>query len=111
MIFRESTVSTDFQWTITNLACRASYLGHTDVVVAVTWCCRGSAAGAEAEIRDVCDVDYEPGDDFTPFADLTESQVLAWLDQRGINRDYIQQLVQAQLDSQSSTTVDKLPPW
>jgi len=53
-----------------------------------------------------------PSGAFTPYADLTQAQVLGWVWANGVDKDATEASVQAQIDSQINPTVIQPPlPW
>ena len=53
-----------------------------------------------------------PEGTFTPYADLTQEQVLGWCWANGVDKDAIEAGIQSQIDSQINPTVIQPPlPW
>jgi len=73
-------MSISYTWSINQLAVLPSYDDKTDVVAKVSWSYRGvDANGVGSSRGGNTEVTYNPKDKFTPFADLTEAQVLGWV--------------------------------
>jgi hypothetical protein len=53
--------------------------GETDVVFNVHWTLTGTEAGFSGSVYGTQGVSLDPGAPFTPYADLTESQVIGWV--------------------------------
>ncbi len=51
----------------------------TGFVKEVRWAYQYEASGVVGEINDTIDFEYDPSASFTPFADLTEAQVVQWV--------------------------------
>jgi hypothetical protein len=52
------------------------------------------------------------GGAFTPYADLTQDQVLGWCWANGVNKDATEAAVQAQIDNQiNPPTIQPPLPW
>ena len=67
--------------------------------------CTGSAYST-------CSVPAPSGSAFTPYADLTQEQVLGWIWANGVDQAATEAAVQSQIDSQISPTVVTPPlPW
>lgn len=66
--------------TINNLQSYKEIDGNTDVVFTVTWNLFGEDSGVTAFTLGTTTVPYIAGQPFTPYADLTEEQVLGWVD-------------------------------
>jgi len=100
-------MSATYTWSINQLAVLPSHEGKTDVVAKVSWSYRGvDADGVGSSRGGNTEVTYNPKDKFTPFADLTEAQVLGWVTptitpeqmtemEAGINGDISWQIAQA----------------
>jgi hypothetical protein len=53
-----------------------------------------------------------PGDPFTPYADLTQDQVLGWCWANGVDKDSAEASIQTQIDQQINPPVIQPPlPW
>lgn len=100
-----------YTWSITSMTCDKQIDGFTDYVVAVNWICAGVEDGYSAEIR--CASMFKPssGQQFTPYNELTEGQVLTWV-WAATDKDVIEGSI-AQLIKQKkfSPTVDNPLPW
>jgi hypothetical protein len=73
-------MSITYTWSINQLTAYPTYESQTDVVFKVTWSYRGVDANGVGSTRGgTTEVTYVAGAPFTPYADLTESQVLGWV--------------------------------
>lgn len=73
-------MSINYTWQISQLQCYPTYESQTDVVFKVQWSYRGvDANGVGSSRGGITEVTYNAGAPFTPFADLTEAQVLGWV--------------------------------
>lgn len=80
LAIKDFEMSATYTWSINQLAVLPSHEGKTDVVVKVSWSYRGvDADGVGSSRGGNTEVTYNPKDKFTPFADLTEAQVLGWV--------------------------------
>ena len=53
-----------------------------------------------------------PSDDFTPYEDLTQEQVLVWIWENGVDKDQQEAIVQARIDAQINPPISTPPlPW
>ena len=91
--------------------------GHTEVVLTAGWRCNGteSSGGKDytATVYGTCSFP-EPaeGGSFTPYADLTENQVLGWVWSNGVDKTSAEENVAAQLANQINPPVITPPlPW
>lgn len=55
--------------------------GETNVVFGINWNLAGEENGFTASCPATTNVPYTAGQPFTPYADLTQAEVLAWIDQ------------------------------
>lgn len=70
-----------YNWVISALECYPTHEGHTNVVFTVHW--RRQATDGNGHTGDVYGsqaVTLNPDEPFTPYADLTEAQVIGWLE-------------------------------
>ena len=110
-------MSATITWVIEWMQCYPQADGHTDVVITAGWRCNGAqTAGTPA-------VDYTatnygtasfpmPEGTFTPYADLTQDQVLGWCWANGVDKTATEATVQSQIDNQINPPVVQPPlPW
>ena len=88
---------TTFTTTITNMYTLPQVEGETDVVVNVLYQVTGVDGEYTANIGGNQQMTIQQGAPFTPYADLTEEQVISWLDPSAITN--AQACVQGQIDS------------
>lgn len=72
-------MSIAYNWTIAQLDCYPEYEGNADVVFTVHWRCDGSDGEHTAGIYGSVGLTLDPEATFTPLADLTEAQVIGWV--------------------------------
>lgn len=94
-----------YTWTIASMPAYPQAEGQTDVVFQVNWLCTATDdQGNTASLPGTTSVTYTAGDPYTPYADLTQDQVLGWVwavtPQKG---------VEAYLDSQINAVTLPLP--
>ncbi len=105
-----------FTWNVIQMNCYPQADGETDVVFTVHW----TASGEQTE-NDVvytgssygsCGVTYEAGTPYTPYADLTQEQVLGWIWANGVDKNATEASIQGQIDNQINPPVVTPPlPW
>ena len=66
---------------INSMGCYVEIDGETDVVFKILWTLNGADGVFNNSIPCATDVPYTAGDPFIPYADLTQTQVFAWIDQ------------------------------
>lgn len=107
-------MSDSFNWVIEQLDCYPEQDGETDVVFTVHW--RLNAVDGEygATAYGTVGVSYAPGQPFTPYADLTEAQVVGWV-QAALGPEQVAQMeaaLAANIAAQINPPVVSPPlPW
>lgn len=105
-------MSATITWSITALDCYPQAEGQTDVVFVCHWTCAGVQDAYNASVYSTCSVPAPSGPDFTPYADLTQEQVLGWVWANGVDQKATEVTVQAQIDNLINPPVVQLPlPW
>jgi hypothetical protein len=103
---------TTFTWTVSQLDCYPQYENQTDVVFTVHWTCSGTDGTHTGSVYSTCSVTYVADTPYTPFADLTQDQVLDWIWASGADKYSAQAAVQAQIDNQiNPPIVSPQLPW
>jgi len=86
--------------------------GQTDVVFTVHWTCAGTDGTYNASVYNTQAVTYTAGSPYTPYADLTQDQVLGWCYANGVDQAAIEANVTLQIANQINPPVVVLPlPW
>ena len=99
-------------WTISQLECKPQEYGLTDVVVTAHRQCTGTQDEYSAQVYGTASFTLEQGAGFTPYADLTQDQVLGWCYANGVDKDATEANVTAQLEAQVNPPIVTLPlPW
>jgi hypothetical protein len=96
--------------------CYPQVEGETDVVFTVHWQCNGTQEQDNktynGSVYSTCGVTYTAGTPYTPYADLTQDQVLGWIWASGVNKDATEAAVQQQIDNAINPPVVTPPlPW
>jgi len=108
-------MSQEFVWAVTNLDCKVQEDGLSDVVYQCHWRCSATEVDGDktysASVYSTCSVPG-PGTPFTPYADLTQDQVLGWIWANGVDKDATEAAVQQQIELQKHPVVVSPPlPW
>jgi hypothetical protein len=103
-------------WSISALDCYPQVGDETDVVFVCHWTCAGTqtqdAKTYNASVYSTCSVPAPSGSSFTPYSQLTQTQVLGWIWANGVDQDVTEAAVQQQIDGQINPTVVTPPlPW
>jgi hypothetical protein len=97
-------------WSITAMNCSTTET-NPDTVIVCHWTCAGTDGTYNASIYSTCSVPSPTGS-FTPYADLTQEQVLDWCYANGVDKTATEAAVEAQLQAQINPPVVVLPlPW
>ena len=98
-------------WLIERLLTKPVEGSNTDVVITADWRCNGSQESFYGTCYGSCSF-APPTGSFTPYADLTEQQVLDWCYQNGVDKSAIEANVSLQIQNQINPPVVSLPlPW
>jgi hypothetical protein len=102
-------------WSISALDCRVQEDGLSDVVYNAHWRVSKTEVDGDktysASVYSTCSVPG-PGTPFTPYADLTQDQVLGWIWANGVDKAATEAAVQQQIELQKHPVVVSPPlPW
>ena len=99
-------------WTISQLDCKPQEDGKTDVVVTAHWQCTGTQDEYSAQVYGTASFTLEQGAGFTPYADLTQDQVLGWCYASGVDKDATEASVNTQIANLINPPIVTPPlPW
>lgn len=103
-------------WNISAMNCYPQAEGEADVVFTVHWQCNGTqeqdGKTYNGSVYSTCGVTYTAGSPYTPYADLTQDQVLGWIWASGVDKDATEAAVQQQIDNAINPPVVTPPlPW
>jgi hypothetical protein len=103
---------TTFNWNINQLNAYPEKDGKQDVVFTVHWTLEGVDGEFTGSSYGSAGVTLDPEAPYTPYADLTQDQVLGWIWASGVDKDETENSVNAQIESQKNPTVVTPPlPW
>jgi hypothetical protein len=103
---------TTINWTISQLDCKPQEDGLTDVVVTAHWQCTGTQDEYSAQVYGTASFTLEQGAGFTPYADLTQDQVLGWCWNSGVDKTATEENLNNQIANLVNPPVVVLPlPW
>ena len=95
-----------YTWVIEQMNCAAQEDGKTDVVMTVHWRQNATDGTYNATVYGTVGLTYTAGSPFTPYANLTQQQVIGWV-QSALGTEQCAQLT-ANLDQQIADQVN--PP-
>ncbi len=97
-------------WTITAMDCSTTEQ-NPDTVIVCHWTCSGTQDTYSASVYSTCSVPAPTGA-FTPYASLTQAQVLSWCWDNGVNKDATEAAVEQQIQNQiNPPTIQPPLPW
>jgi len=101
-------------WAVVQMDCYPEYEGEADVVFAVHWRLDATDGTYSGSAYGSIGVSLDEGSNFTPFADLTEEQVIGWV-QDAMGEEQVAQLeanLAKQIADQANPPVVAPPlPW
>jgi hypothetical protein len=98
-------------WIIERLLVKPTEGTLTDVVITADWRCNGSQDQYSGTCYGSCSF-QPPSENFTPYEDLTEQQVLNWCFANGVDQSAIEANVSAQIADQINPPIIAPPlPW
>jgi hypothetical protein len=108
-------MSATITWGIEYMQCKPTEGSYIDVVITAGWRCQGvetvNNLGAGASVCGTASFPIPEGS-FTPYADLTQDQVLGWCWANGVDKFAVELSVQQQIDNQINPPVVQTPlPW
>jgi len=105
-------MATTYTWTVTAMDCYPEVDGEQDVVFTVHWTCAGTDGTYNASVYSTQSVTTNPDEPFTPYADLTQEQVLGWIWASGVDKDVTEAAVGQQIQDQiTPNVVTPQLPW
>jgi len=98
-------------WIIERLLVKPAEGSLTDVVITADWRCNGTQDQYSGTCYGSCSF-QPPSDNFTPYPDLTQEQVLGWCYANGVDQAAIEANVSAQIENQINPPIIAPPlPW
>ena len=98
-------------WVIEWMQCKPTEGQLTDVVITAGWRCNGEQGNYTGTVYGTCSFPAPEGS-FTPYADLTEQQVLGWIWASGVDKDATEAAVEQQIQNQINPPIVTPPlPW
>ncbi len=107
-------MSNTYNWIISQLECYPQHEGHDDVVFTVHWRRQATDGTHFADVYGSQSVTLDPDAPFTPYADLTEAQVIGWLEAAFGEEQLASQVaaLDKQIEDQINPPVLRMPnPW
>ena len=103
---------TTITWNISVLDCLPQSAEGADYVVTAHWQCNGVDGDYNGSVYSTCSFPVVEGTSFTPYADLTQAQVLGWVWANGVDKDATEAAVEQQVETQKNPPIVNPPlPW
>jgi len=107
---------TTITWVIEWMQTTPNTANPPECVLTAGWRCNGAQTANSVDYTGTaygsCAFTYAAGDPFTPYADLTQDQVLQWCWANGVDKTATEASVQTQIDTQINPPVIQPPlPW
>ena len=102
------------RWTITEMNCYSQSGDNTDVVFMVHWICSGMDETQGLSVYCISSTASlsAPSNMFTPYADLTQDQVLDWVWASGVDKTATETAVEQYIQNRNSLPTATLSlPW
>jgi len=99
-----------YTWSIQSMKSLTSVDTYSDVVIEVSWLCTGTDGtytGGTSGTTPISLVDS----DFTPYADLTQEQVLDWIWAMGVVKTAEEAVVDSIINDQKNPAIILPLPW
>jgi hypothetical protein len=81
-------------------------------VICCHWQCNGVDGDYNGSVYSTCSFAVVEGTAFTPYADLTQAQVLGWVWANGVDKAATEAAVEGQIEAQKNPPVVSPPlPW
>lgn len=101
----------NYSWTISSLETAPSLDNLTDVVRVIHWRYKGVDGDYSAEVYSTFACGEPSSTDFTAYPDLTEADVISWLE-AGLDIDSLKANIDSQIADQKNPKIVTLPlPW
>ena len=97
---------TNYTWTIVNM----DRLTADGFVVTVHYNVSATDGTYNASTYGTVGYTEQPGETYVPYADLTQAQVVGWV-QTSLGKDTVEDSLQSQIDAQKNPVVATGTPW
>ena len=102
----------NYNWVISQMDCVPQTAEGADYVVTAHWSCNGSDGTYSGSVYSTCGFAVVQGEQFVPYADLTQDQVLSWCWANGVDKDSAEAAVAQQIENQINPPIVSPPlPW
>ena len=104
-------MSITYTWTVTAMDSYPTQ-PQPDCVFNVHWTCSGTDGTYTSSVYSTTQIPYISTDPYTPYAQLTQQQVLGWIYEHGVNQSATEEAVAQKIANLVNPPVVTLPnPW
>ena len=104
-------MATEIKWIIEWMQTTPPSADPSECVITAGWRCNGVDGEYTGTVYGTCSFPG-PGDPYTPYADLTQDQVLGWCWANGVDKDATQAAVEQQIQNAINPPLIQPPlPW
>jgi len=105
-------MSNTYTWIVERMDCYPTYESQTDVVFTVHWRANATDGTHNATIYSTQGLTYVVGSAYTPYAQLTQDQVLGWIWSSGVDQTATQTALDGMIANQiNPPVVSPALPW
>ena len=105
-------MSTVITWNISVLNCIPQTAEGADYVTVAHWQCNGVDGQYNGSVYSTCSFPVVQGENFTPYNQLTQDQVLGWIWANGVDKAATEAAVEQQIQNQINPPIVSPPlPW
>ena len=105
-------MATVINWNISVLNCIPQTAEGADYVICCHWQCNGVDGDYNGSVYSTCSFPVVQGENFTPYNQLTQDQVLGWIWANGVDKSATEAAVEGQIQNQINPPVVSPPlPW
>jgi hypothetical protein len=102
----------DYNWNISRLDCLPQSEQGADYVICCHWQCNGVDGQYNGSVYSTCSFPVVQGENFTPYNQLTQDQVLGWIWANGVDKAATEAAVEQQIQNQINPPIVSPPlPW
>jgi len=105
-------MATVINWNISVLNCIPQTAEGADYVICCHWQCNGVDGQYNGSVYSTCSFPVVQGENFTPYNQLTQDQVLGWIWANGVDKAATEAAVEQQIQNQINPPIVSPPlPW
>ena len=105
-------MATTFNWIIEWMQTTPVSATPSEYVINAGWRCNGVDGEYTGTVYSTCSFPVVQGEDFVPYADLTQDTVLNWCWANGVDKDATEAAVEQQIQNQINPPIIQPPlPW